>query len=254
MSLTGLAGIGTIYMAPVDSAGVKTGSYRKVGNAYPFSIQPSTSQKKQVSRLHDTAGQTLHVKTSLDDTIGSLTLKQWNAQNLAYALSGAAVALTGAGGTVTDEVVTALAAGEFEELANPNVSAVVVKDVTDATTYILGTDYVLDAELGMVAIIAGNGIDAADVLHISYTYAAESGYQVNIGTNTIIRVAIKANLQNEYGGDKWQAEFYSVVLASNAEINFISEPESEGEEIPFTLSFETPTGKTTCGVINGVPM
>jgi hypothetical protein len=255
MGLTGFAGKGTIYMAPVDAAGVKTGNFRKVGNAFPFSVQANTSQKKQISRMHDTAGQVLHVKNALEDVVGTLVLKQWNARNLAYALSGAAVQMTGAGSTIVAENVTALEAEEFAELAKPNVSAVIVKDVTDTTTYVLNTDYVLDTELGLLSIVAGGAITKDDVLHVGYTYAAESGYQVDIATNTLIRVAIKGNIQNEYDASgKWQVELYSAVLASNAEISFISDADSEGEEIPFTLTLETPSGKTTPGVVNGVPM
>ena len=254
MSKSPYSGIGCIYAAPVDANGVKTAGYRKIGNAYPLSVQVQTEQKKQISRLCDTAGQTLGTKTQITDTVGSMSLHEWDAANLAWAVSGSSAEMTTAGATVTDEDVTALPAGEYVEFEFRDVSAVLIQDVTDAITYVEGTDYILNADLGMITIIEAGGIAAADVLHVDYTYASESGYQVSIGTNTMIRVAILANLTNEFSGDKFAVELYSVVLASSAELNFISAPDTEFESLEFTLSLETPTGQTCPGTIDGIPM
>jgi len=246
MAAKAYAGVGCVYMASVDSAGTKTGNWLKVGNAYPLSVKVNTEQQKQISRMCDTAGQILAVKTEITDTVGSLVLKEWDAKNLAMALSGSAVLMSGVGADVAAEAVTAVDAGEYAELAHPDVSAVVVKDVTDATTYVLGTDYVLNAKLGLISILAAGAIAKDDVLHIDYTYAAESGYQINVGTTAQKRVAIKANLRDEFDSSReFLLEIDSAVLASSAEINFISAPGSEGEELPFTMTLETVSGQTS---------
>jgi len=254
MGKTVYAGEGCVFMAPVDSDGALTGDYVQVGNAYPFSVQITTEQKKQISRLCDSAGQTLAVRSQISESVGSLTLKQWNAKNLAYALAGEEVALVGSGGSVTAEEVTAPASGSWARFANPNVSAVVVMDDADVTTYIEGTDYYVNLDLGMIEILVGGSITAGDVLHVDYTYAAETGYQVKIGSKAVNRVAILATLTNSFTGDKMQIELYSVVVSSSAEVNFISEPDTEYEELPLTLTLETPTGKTVPGVVNGIEM
>lgn len=49
---------------------------------------------------------------------------------------------------------------------------VVVQDDTDTTTYVEGTDYVIDYARGKVLALTGGSISAADVLHIDYTYDA----------------------------------------------------------------------------------
>ncbi len=248
------AGVGCVYMANVDAAGTKTGPWLKVGNAYPLSVQVTTEQQKQISRMCDTAGQTLAVKTEISDTVGTLTLKEWDAKNLAMALSGSAAAMSGAGGSATSENVTALAAGEYAELVNPDVSNVVVQDDGDAITYVENTDYTLNAKLGFITIVDGGAITEADVLHIDYDYAAESGYQVSVGTSVQKRVAIKANLKDEFDSSReFTLEIDSAVMASSAEINFISEPGSEGEELPFSMTLETVSGATSPMRVNGVP-
>ncbi len=254
MGTKAYAGVGCVYMASVNAAGVKTGPWLKVGNAYPLSVQVATEQQKQVSRMCGTAGQILAVKTEISDTVGSLTLKEWNAKNLAMALSGSAVAMSDAGASITAEAVTALAAGEYAELAHPDVSNVVVQDVTDTTTYVEGTDYTINSDLGFITIIAGGGISESDVLHIDYDYASQSGYQVSVGTSAQLRVAIRANLTDEFDSSrKLVLEIDSAVMAASAEINFISEPGSEGEDLPFAMTLETVGSATSPMRVNGVP-
>ena len=248
------SGVGCLYGAPCDSDGVKTGNYRRLGNGYPFALQVATEQKKQISRECDRAGQVLASRTQVSEITGSLVLRQWDAKNLAWALSGEATALSGSAGSISDEVVTASPVGEFAELANENVSSVVVKDVTDTTTYVEYEDYNINLVLGMIEIVSNGSITAADVLHISYDFAAESGYEVKLGTVAQVRVALRGSFKNEYDNTTFTMEFYAVVLASSAEINFISDPDSDYEEIPFALTFETPTGKTTPGLINGMAL
>ena len=254
MALKSYSGVGCVYMATVDANGSKTGNWLKVGNAYPLAVQVETSQVEVKSRMCDTAGQTLAVKTEITGSKGSLTLREWNAANLAMALSGEAVKRTGAGGSVSSENFTAVTAGEFGELDHRDISNLVVKDSTDATTYVEGTDYLVNKKLGLLAIIDGGAISVGDTLHVSYDYAAESGYRVDIGTKAIKRAAIMANLRNEFSGEEFTLELDSAVFAANKEINFISEPGSEGEELAFDLTLETVGTATSPGRVNGISM
>ncbi len=236
--------IGTLYMGLLDADKQLVGGFRKVGNAYPFSMQVATEQKSQISRLRESAGQNIDTKTSISGTTGSMTLREWDAKNLAWALSGEESELTGTGGTVAAESVV-LVSGEWVKLANRDVSAVVIAGS------VLDTDYEVNAALGLIRMIPGGNLTAG-ATDVAYTYAAESGYKVEIGTKTQIRVAILLDGENEYDGSAISGEFDSVVLASSAEINFISDPSSEYEELPFTLSFETLSGKSSPGRINGI--
>lgn len=249
--------IGTVYMALLDSNKARVGGFKKVGNVYPFSCKVATEQKKQISRMKETAGQTLHAKTVITDTAGAMNIREWIPESLAWALSGGAAAMTAASGSVavgTPESITA-ALGAAVPLAHKNVSSVVIKDVTDATTYIAGTDYnVISPALGLIEVLVGGAIADGAVLHASYSYAAESGYQVNIGSNALIRVAIMIDGKNEEDGTPLTMDFDSVVLASSADINLISDPGTDYEELPFTLTFETLPGATSPGRINGVPL
>jgi hypothetical protein len=183
-----------------------------------------------------------------------MNLREYDAYTLAWALSGGAVAMTEAGGTVASAESIVAVLNEYVELAHKNVSTVVVKDSTDTTTHVLNTDYRLNAALGMIEAIEGGAITDGATLHVTYAYAAESGYRIDIGSSALIRVRMKIDGENEVDGTAVTAEFDSVVIAANGEINLVSDPGTDYEEIPFNLTFETLSGQTSPGRINGVPI
>lgn len=246
------SGVADVFMCPVDATGAKTGNFMPVGNAVPMSLKNSGDQIEVKSRLRSSANQVRASKPGEVDSTGSITLKDFNAFNLAWALSGEAVALSVTGSSVTDEAVTAVAAGKYAELAQEDVSSVAVQDVTDTTTYVEGTDYVLNASLGLISILSGGSISESDVLHIDYTYASQSGYQVNIGTEQQILVALKADVLNEFTGEAWKVNLDCVRLVSNAEVAFISESGSAGEDLQFTMTPITLDGQTSPGYVKGL--
>lgn len=74
---------------------------------------------------------------------------------------------------VTDEVEVAGTEGTWYDLANKNLvpGTVVVTSNPAGTTYVEGTDFVIDYELGKIMPIAAGAIDANDVL-VDYSYHA----------------------------------------------------------------------------------
>lgn len=259
MSYKVYSGTGTLYLAPVNASGVKTGNYRQVGDAYPLSIQVTTKKTEVKSRMVERAGQTIASKVEIDSTKGSLTLREWNAANLAWALSGTATELTAAGASVTDEAITMPKPGEYAQMGGStprrNVSAVVVTSSPAGTTYVNGTDYTYDAHTGLITSVAGGALAAGTVATlVDYTYAAQADYRVTIGDQVQIRCAILGHLYDEYRDKHYIIELDSVVMSASQEINFISEEGSEGEQLQFELTPETLSGASSPGRVDGVPM
>ncbi|MGV0961796.1 MAG: hypothetical protein ACOYB1_18380 [Limnohabitans sp.] len=255
MSYKVYSGTGTVYMAPVNASGVKTGDFIQVGDAYPLSVQVATKQTEVKSRMVERAGQVIASKTEIDKVSGKLTLREWNAANLAWAVSGTKTLQTTAGATVTDEVWAAPAIGEFKAVASDRrtLTAVAVKHTSGTPTYTVDVDYTLDAKLGLIAPKAGGAITLAQSLKVSYTYATLANYQVNVGSSVQIRVAILAHLYDEYRGVDYVMEIDSAVLAASKEINFISEAGSEGEPLEFDMTLETLSGASSPMRLNGIP-
>jgi hypothetical protein len=259
MSYKVYSGTGTLFLAPVNSSGVKTAGFRQVGDAYPLSIQVATKKTEVKSRMVERAGQVIASKVEIDTIKGSLTLREWNAANMAWALSGTATALTGTQATVTDEAVTIPAPGEYAQLGGTtprrNISAVTVTSSPTGTTYSATTDYTFDAVTGLITSRAGGLLAAGTVATlVDYTYAAQSDYRVTIGDQVQIRCAFLCHLYDEYRAEHYTLELDSVVMSASQEINFISEEGSEGEPIQFDLTLETLSGASSPGRIDGVPI
>ncbi len=240
--------VGAVYFAKLNSSRVRESGYLKAGNIYPLSLQVETETKTMPSAMPENAGQTLWSDTRITGISGSGTLRELIPETFAWLLAGTVSAMTGVGGTVTDEAVTAIE-DQFVPLAHPKVSSVVVQDVTDTTTYTLGTDYTLNANLGLIQAIEGGGISTDDVLHVDYSYAAESGNQIEVGTEELIRVAILLDGKNRVTGNVMRGEFDSVVIGSAGEIELISDPTADYGEFPMNLTFETLTGQESPGRI-----
>jgi hypothetical protein len=202
------------------------------------------------------AGQIIASKNDIDTINGSLTLREWNAQNLAWAVSGTAADQTAAGGTVSAAELTMPEPGVWLPLpaGQRGLSSVVVTSDPAATTYDLTDDYLVDTTLGLFTSVAGGALAAGtvDVL-ITADYAAKTDYAVAVGTNVQIRVAILAHLYDEYRQEHYELEIDSAVLAASQEINFISEADSEGEPLQFSMVLETLSGASSPMRINGVP-
>lgn len=62
--------------------------------------------------------------------------------------------------------------GSIVDIGYYNATALVVKDATDTTTYVEGTDYTFDAKSGYMTIVEGGGITTGDILHLTVTAPA----------------------------------------------------------------------------------
>lgn len=255
MGLKSYSGQGTIYMRPVNAAGVATGNFRQVGTAYPLSLQVQNEQVKKYGRTVENANQIIAAKNKISEIGGTLTLHEWNAANLAWALSGGYTSQVASGASVTDEAKTMPIPGEYIEVARRDISAVTVTSSPAGTTYTVDVDYKFDAKLGLFTSVTGGALAAGTVaVLIDYTYAAKTGYTVSIGSSSQVRVELLAHLYDEYSQEHWNIELDSVVLGANSEINFISEMDSEGELLQFVLTPETLSGASSCGRVNGISL
>jgi hypothetical protein len=107
-------------------------------------------------------------KERLDKVSLRLKFHDLNSTNLAMALR--ADITSEAASSAVSEAQTAYQGG-FLALDFVDPSSIVVKDVTDATTYVLDTDYTVG--YNGIEILSTGAISDTDVLHISYDYSAQ---------------------------------------------------------------------------------
>ena len=245
---------GSIYGAAVDTSGVLTGTWRRVGNMYPFNLKVTTKTATQESAEHDRGGQIIGSTSKIEEILAEGTLRQMEQRSFAWAVAGAVEDMTGEAGSVAAADTTALAPGDYTDLPHEGLTDFVLTDATE-TTYDEGVDFVLDAELGMWTPIAGGAIAADDVCNVSYDFAAKTGLQqVTIATTPEVRLALRGNLVNTATGEKIRLYLRMVVVSSPDGINLISELETDYEELALEFSIQTPPGQTNPGTIDGVPL
>jgi hypothetical protein len=194
---------GNVRIAIVNALGVMQGGYLGPVNCTKLElVTPAPETIDQISRQNGTAGQlvsraqipkTTTLQLAFDDTADQ--------RIMAYALNGVVQAYSQSSGSVTHEAVSAKALGDWVPLASIHVSSVVVTDAaTDLVTYVAGTDYVVDANPGLIRPLAGGAITANEALHVSYSKAAVAGNDVqgSVSTGTLLRV--HGHLQNLVDG------------------------------------------------------
>lgn len=161
------SGQGSLYAAKRDAATGKPLGFVPVGNVPELSIDIEVTK---FEHKESESGSRLLDLTLVKEKKGKFKMKMENVtlDNLAIGLYGEAS--TVALGTVTDETLK-FYKGTRMPLAHPNVSAVVVKDVTETTTYVLGTDYTVDAKNGTLVFPATGAIPVdGDTLNVSYSH------------------------------------------------------------------------------------
>lgn len=235
------AASGDLYGALLDSNKNKASGYLELGDAYPVKLEVKLKQKKQKSAQKGKRGQVVDSGARIDEIVGSLGLKNWVAKNIAMLVSGTAVEVTAASGTVTAQDVSLPADNSWVPLGKRNVSAVVI------ATKVAGVDYEVKPSLGFIRGLKST----AETVEVAYSHAGMSGYKIDIGTNSVIRMAVMIDGQNDENGDDFVCELDSVVFIPKSPLALISDPETDYEEMEFDLVIETLPGKTSPGTING---
>jgi hypothetical protein len=333
-------GTGDLYMDRLTSGGASTGLVR-VGNATKFSLKVDTESKELLGRGRSNAGQTLASVTKITATTIGLSLNQLDLATLATIFMGDKVALTGAGGSVSNETITA-AIGKHVELLHGGLTNVVVRsalggeeelivpetgtpgenagngtltgvagrddikpgvytitciddtisgaevfsvvdpdsiplanatvdsgyyndqiefilnDSTDdfevgdiftitvtggegIATYTVGTDYTVNARLGLIEVLSGGLISNGQTLKVNYTWAAETGYKITGATQPVVKVRLVLDGKNDYDGAAVRVDVWEANLSPSNEVDFLA---PEFASLDFEGKMLTPSGKS----------
>ena len=214
-------GSGRVFIDRLSDAGVPTG-LKIAGACTKFEINTESELKEQLSKGRDDYGQVLTSVTLPGKSNISLTLNQLDADNLAMAFLGSKTQDNQASGTVTSEAVTAHL-GYYSDLAFESVSAVVVKDETDTTTYNVDDDYTVDTRLGMIYAVDGGAISEGDVLHISYDYAAVTKEKIVGADSPILRASLILDGKNMVNGRNVRVIVPLARLKPSTAVDFLSD-------------------------------
>lgn len=230
-------GRGKVYLATLGSDDAP-GPFLDLGNCTKFSSKITTEELKHMSSRRGVKIVDKTVVTS-QDTGGSFSLDEINYQNLALFLGGTASAANtnaATAGFTEYKMIDGVVLGRWYELRNS--SGVRAYDITagDLTVEVsgapdvaltLGTDYLLDADMGMIFFPTTGGTAVAND-DIDVTLAAKAGAKTISkviaaqGTQTFYALKFLGNNPvDENAEDEWN--FYKVTLRGNGEIGLIDD-------------------------------
>ena len=197
-----------------------------------------------VSKRRDRYNQTIYAEVEPGTTGMSLTLVAVPPALLARAFYGEAANVNITGAAVTDEEITFAADALSQPLAHMYLAsspAPVVTNSGGGTTYVAGTDYVIDARLGRIRRVEGGAITAAETVKVSYTYASISLIEIRGGVQPQQALHITGDYKNRPDGADMYLEVYHWNAATDGEVDFFS-----SEPITVTLAGNciTPEDKT----------
>ncbi|WP_341674948.1 hypothetical protein [Niveibacterium sp. SC-1] len=217
---------GRVYFDP-EVGGVNIGE-KPLGNCPGVTVQIETTKSDHFSSETGLRQKDASVVVEVNRT-GKVTCDNITLENLAYFFSGAVESVTQSSGTVTAESHTVQSGRHYQigkSSANPagvrNISSLVVKSGDNVTTFVAGTDYEADLELGRLQILEGGGIDDGDAIVLSYTKAAASWDRVVTGAQSELTGALRIIADNATGADR---DFYMprVTLTPSGELPVIAE-------------------------------
>lgn len=233
-------GIKTAVNPDVDD---EKGNIPVEASASVFSYAAGTV-RQVVSKRRDRFNQTIFSDEDPGESSLSLTLVAVPGAFVASMFYGEAASTSLTTATVTNEAVTITALDTAYHLAHrylKDTPTITVKDVTNATTYIEGTDYTLNKRTGEIVALTGGGISAAAVVHVTYAYYSYELLTIRGGVKPTQTCYITGDMLNRPDKSDMSMEIYQATLSTNGDIDLFS-------ATPLTLTLKgvlvTPEGKT----------
>jgi len=218
-------GAGRLYFDLLDANDEPTGE-RYVGNTPGFSITAASQTLDHYG--DDAAVRELDAQALLQiDRDATITVDNIDADNLAAFVVGTKSTRSQTAETVTSEVQGhsvdgikleheyQLGASATDPTGARNVTAVSVTGPAGTPTYVLGTDYTLDAAAGRIKFISGGTITAGTKPEVTYTTAAETRDHIEAAPS-VTYAAIRFIADNREGENR---DMYApkVLLAPDGE-------------------------------------
>lgn len=160
------SGQGTVLIGPRNVDG-SPGALLSVGNVSALALSIATTVLEHKGSQDGQRAIDLRLITETKATL-SMTMEKFDNVNLATTLRGSSTKQTG--GTVTAEPHIAHP-GAVIPLGHIKVSAVVVKKA--ATTYVLGTDYLVNPDAGSIMCLASGTMVEGDAITVDYAFATQ---------------------------------------------------------------------------------
>jgi len=215
---TYLSGQGALLIAERNIDGSPKG-FREVGNVSAVNLGVETTVFEHKNSCDGTRGIDLEIVQEINVSL-TMTIEHMSKENLADALYGTSNAVAGA--SATDEAVVAYH-DLWSRLENCQVSSVVVTGTGGTPTYVVDTDYELNAVAGTIKALSTGSISDLDALEVSYTYAAQDNVEGVTSSSAPIRWVRFEGLNTADSDNPVIADVFKASLQPLAELALITD-------------------------------
>lgn len=240
MAARGFLGSGDLYINR-QVAGVSQG-WEGPFECDQFEIKANAELRERTSKGRNSYGQIVASAAIPQPFDLNITLGQADKTGLSIALLGTAGAVTQTSGTLSAVTVVGVA-DKWVPLTKANLTGTpTLTNNAASTTYVLGTDYLINKEMGWLMVLGSGSIGAAaSTLKLTSTYGAVSGDEILGATAASVRAAFRLNGKNLADDTPVIVDVFEAVVASDAAVDFLSD---QFVTVPLPGRMVTPTGKT----------
>lgn len=242
MAARGFLGAGDLYISRYNPTTGLFDDFTGPFEATKFEVKPNVELKEMSSRGRSSYGQVIESVALPQPAEFTLELPEVNKESLSIALLGTESAINQTAGTLTDAPVTVTSKDTWLNIGKQNITAgLVVKNDTGVTTYVLGTDYVLNKRMGWIKILPGSALVKDAVIEVTGAYGAVGGTLIRGATNSQIRAKFRLDGVNFADQLPVIVDVWEAIISADSAFDFLS---NEFASISLPGRLKTPTGKT----------
>ena len=242
MAARGFLGAGDLYISRYNPTTGLFDDFTGPFEATKFEVKPNVELKEMSSRGRSSYGQVIESVALPQPAEFTLELPEVNKESLSIALLGTESAINQNAGTLTDAPVTVTSKDTWLNIGKQNITAgLVVKNDTGVTTYVLGTDYVLNKRMGWIKILPGSALVKDAVIEVTGAYGAVGGTLIRGATNSQIRAKFRLDGVNFADQLPVIVDVWEAIISADSAFDFLS---NEFASISLPGRLKTPTGKT----------
>lgn len=229
---------GSVYMARYLNGA--WGDFQGPIESTKFAIQANAKQIDQISRGRGTFGQITESVSIQEPSEFMVTFTEGTPDVMAMGLMGTVAALSQTSGSLAAVTVAAVLDAWVPLTKAGLTGTATVTNSGATTTYVEGTDYLINRDLGLFKALSSGTIGAAaGTLKLTSTYKALSGKEILGGTSSDVRVRFKLDGKNLADGALCQVLVHEAVLAASDAVDFLS---GEFINVPLKGRMKTPSG------------
>ena len=238
--MRGLRLAGKIKIGLYDAAGA-LGPIFDGGNTTELTLAAEGEDIEILSTDYDNHGAALDSMSDPKPTTGTWKINRFTWRTLALNCAGTTTKLAVAAAPKTNNAFVAVY-GEGQRIATVPIDTLVVKDATDTTTYVAGTDYEVNEQLAVVTPLAGASFASGATLHLAYNETAQADYEILGATALGQKIWFGLDGRNLFDNSKVLLIIDKMKLKPSGTISFIGTGDAAEAQFDFTAI--VPDGQT----------